>query len=283
MAGAYPDIPGPRMAYDRDGTQIYQWENGTLTPAALPATGLNDETLGAWNVGLANKWIAFIFPEPRDLVGYLLGARHNSTLSAPSWQSSKDTTNGIDGTWTSYGAATIDANMAMDYRTAIQPASVTAAKAIKFNIIWGGVGTNGGANLDGFHLYGQPSATGDRLEFWHPTLNQSLNATPAWFDWGNRPRSTSATKQFRIKNLSTILTASGITVGVEALTDASPTFVSQHTFSLDGGSTFSPTVTISSLSPGQFSPVITVKQDLSASAALSLWAQRFYANAGSWG
>jgi hypothetical protein len=125
------------------------------------------------------------------------------------------------------------------------------------------------------------TAATQRLLFWHPTLNQPLSDFPAYFDWGNRPRSSVATRDVRVKNTSDILTASTTVVGVEALTDASPTFVGQHTVSLSGGG-FGASVVIPTLAPGQVSPVLTVKQDLLASAALGPWSQRLYAEVGVW-
>lgn len=272
MAGAYPDFPGPRIAYDKDGSQVYQVSTSNVVTAysQAQATAWNNETNGG--SGLGGAYLLIIFPVLMDLVGvYLCAGGLGATIV------SSDTTNGIDGTWTTTPTIPSSPISAISpyYRTQINPVSLSGVKAIKFNAL-------SGQGIYKVHLYGQPSAVADRLEFWHPTLDQSLNVTPAWLDWGNRPRGTTATKQFRIKNRSGSLTASSITVGMEAPTDSpTPTYVSQHDFSLDGVS-YSPTVVVSSLAPGAISAPITVRQTLSASASISLWTQRIYGTVGAW-
>lgn len=276
MAGNYTDPPAARMAYDRDGTQMYQISGaGVIT--ARPGSALiawNSEAFTGPNFGTGGGgYEVIIFPELRDLkaIGISAGGGIITT------QTSVNTTNGLDGTWTTIANPVSGANTREAMRNSISTVVANGIKAIRFALT---------AGLSFFavpymHLYGVPSVVNDRLEFWHPTLDQPLSDTPAFLDWGNRPRSSVATKQVRIKNRSSTLTASSIVVGMEALTDASPTFVSQHDFSLDG-TTFSPTVVLSSLAPGALSGLITMRQSLLSTAVLSLWSQRIYANAGSW-
>lgn len=279
MAGNYPDVPGPRIAYDRDGTQGYSLDSGfTTVRGSIPAANMqamNKEDGAGYNAlgGYGNVGYCLYFPILMDITNAFL-----CTFALGTAAVSADTTNGVDGTWSTITMTnqTFTKPNARQQITAVSGA--TGIKALRFAV-------NGGfANsptVFAMHLYGKPSAVSDRLEFWHPTLDQSLNATPALLDWGNRPRGTTATQQFRVKNLSSTLNANSITVGMESLTDASPTYVSQHTFALGAGA-FAATATIPSLSPGQISDVVTVQQALSTTAALSLWWQRIYATAGSW-
>lgn len=286
MAGNYPDPIGPRLPYDRDGSLMFKVNNIVNGPSVSQASATelryaNDET----NTSVAipsNGWseqaaIGLMFPEPRDIMGYFIS--NNTAHPAPgpvSIETSNDTTNGIDGNWTGHGNFTISPSTLSNYRTAQVELSLTGISAIRFR--WSAFY---GGNLYALHLFGQPSTVTDRVEFWHPTLDQSLNDFPAHLDWGNRPRGTTDSRQVRLKNVSTISTANAIEVGMEALSDATPTYDSQHTFSYQGSSP-ADSVTIAALSPGQISDPITIEQTLLDNAALSLWAQRIYANVGSW-
>lgn len=280
MAGNYPDPPAARMAYDRDGTQVYQITgSGVISQRTTAEMKLwNGEALNgpSFNTG-GGGYEVVIFPELRDLkaiaISYTLG--QGGGIQAA--QSSADTTTGLDGTWNTITTPAAGAVTKEAMRNSISTVVANGIKAIRFSLTLG---------LSSFavaymHLYGQPSANTDRLEFWHPTLDQPLAQTPAWLDWGNRPEGSVATKQFRIKNRSTSLTASPITVGIEALTDSTPTYISQHDFSYNGGA-YGPTVTIPSLVPGEISQLFTIRQTLLSNATLGLWTQRVYADAGAW-
>lgn len=280
MAGNYPDTPGPRLAYDRDGTQLFRVAaNGTGSPTSTTQQQLIDTNKESGN-GTGNfgdDYACLIFPEPRDLVGiWAVGTNGGPSATNMTSQVSTDTTNGVDGTWVNWLSFTVAANYKPSFRTHIATGAANGVIAIRVKQV--GLSNQGKI----IHLYGTPSAAAsDRLELWHPTLNQSLNITPAYLDWGNRPRDTTATRQFRIKNLSSALVANSITVGMESLSDASPTYVSQHQFAYNGGA-FASTATISALAPGEISAIIDVRQTLINTASLGLWAQRVYAATGEW-
>jgi hypothetical protein len=126
------------------------------------------------------------------------------------------------------------------------------------------------------HLYGEPAPgeNPNRLALWHPTLDQRV--TPAYFDWGNVPRSSSADRLFRVKNVSSTLTASSVRVAMEALTDTTPSVPGQHSISSDG-TTFLAQVNIGSLSPGAISGPLTLRRVIPSNAVLSLWSFRVFA------
>lgn len=284
MTGNYPDIPGPRMQYDRDGTQVFTGPSYSSVTAQLTQAQMqliNGESAGGYLIPGSSTYsyarIFWIFPELRDIVGIFYGG----LTTADVVQVSPDTTNGIDGTWTALSGVSAGSVTKTDMRNSIQ--AVTGATGIKGLRTGFNHPAGGDPYISAMHIYGTISAgqNPDRLSFWHPSLDQPLSQTPAWMDWGDRPRGTSATKQVRVKNISGSMTASNVTVGMEALTDTTPAMVGQHDFALDGV-TFTPTVSIASLAPGEISPIITVRQTLASSASLSLWWQRIYANAGSW-
>lgn len=285
MAGTYPDVPAPRMPYDRDGTIGFSFLTNltsivTLTNADL--IGMNDENIATnGNLsGSSSRWVCLIFPELRDIVALTITNASNGSNGVNNVEVSSNSTNGIDGTWTSLTTNFSDAAATGPaYRTDIRSHVANGVKAIRALNSVSGASTN--CRVGTFHIYGTKNAVSDRLEFWHPTLDQSLNLTPAHLDWGDVARSTSATRTVRLKNLSGSLTAGSITVGMEALYDASPSMISQHTFDYNGNG-FGATATIPSLGPGQVSGTITIQQNISSSAALSVWEQRVYANASTW-
>jgi hypothetical protein len=118
----------------------------------------------------------------------------------------------------------------------------------------------------------------DRLEIWHPTLDQRVDG--AFFDWGDTPRGSTQDRVFRVKNRSDIYTANTITVALEALTDTSPSYAGSFLFSTGGS--FTNVVSIGTLYPGAVSGTITVRRATPANAVLSTWMARVSATATSW-
>lgn len=289
MAGNYPDAPGPRMAWDADGSVLVRNANGVPTTLTLAnAQALNDEADTGDVVGANNAiaWFTVIFPELRDLAGYFFtwGGGSNLYVSFAGMGWSPDTTNAVDGTWNTVAGAVSATPAAVStpatksvYRSSVQTKALPGCKAVRFGV----QDQNAfGPVVRALHLYGAPSAAaGSRLELWHATLAQRLGG--ADLDWGNAPQGSSATRQFRVKNASGSLTANTITVSLESLTDASPTQVSQHSLSSDS-STFTATLAIGSLAPGALSPVLYLKRTESATAALGLWSLRLKAVPVSW-
>lgn len=300
MAGNYPDVPAPRMAYDRDGTIGYWWNTsgagansgGTMTGTQL--RNLNSETavmVSSGISGTSSSYFGFIFPQLRDVVAYTNFRYFDSngnTYNVGSIETSVNTTNGVDGTWTNRGASTplpaTSNGIIPAYRIASNQTAVTwsGIKAIRIN------STNNwhSPSISNTYLYGSMSAgqTPDRLRFWHPTLDEPLDdATSSdggFLDFGDATRGTTADKTFRIKNNSASLTANTITIGLDVLTDASPTLTTQFTLS-DGGA-FGATVSIASLAPGAISPVITIRRTTPSNAALVVWTIRITADPVSW-
>lgn len=133
------------------------------------------------------------------------------------------------------------------------------------------------------HLYGEPDteALADRLDFWQTA--QDLRTPAGWMDWGDTPQGSTATKSFRIKNLSTSKTASAITLSALAgLSTTFPTPESMLLFSLDGGASWSSSVVIPALTSGAVSTEIKVRRTTPSTATLSNWSPRITAEVGSW-
>jgi hypothetical protein len=279
MAGNYPDVPGNRIAYDRDGTQVV-WLNQNYTAVGgdtsqAKITALNSEDLVMTSAGGSypnNPGVAFIFPVPMDIVGGLVQCEGGYNASA--FQSSTDTTNGLDGTWAATTALGSTAGTSLvSLRNNIVPCSITGVIGFRFKQLYN--------RYYAIHLYGHPSTgqTLDDLVIYDSTLDQQVGG--AYFDFGDVPRGSVHDKLFRVKNISPDKTAYSITLGMETLTDASPSFVAQHTLSTDG-TNFSPTVNIGDLAPGAVSGQITLRQTLLTNAALSLWWARVNADADHW-
>lgn len=286
MAGNYADYPSYRMAYDRDGTQVFKIDAGNGVTAASLATiqALNDESGTGINTYLSvssSGSLVFIFPELRDVDGFFQSSSGSFQPSTCTVSVSADTTNGVDGTWTTINSALpLNVPASPAYRTGIVSTSSLAMKAFKIRCA---TGSSGQWTPVSVHLFGKPSAgqNPDRLILWHPTLDQRVGA--AYFDWGDVRQSSAATvRTFRVKNNSSTKTANGVSVAFDVLTDASPTLLAgQHALSLDGSS-FSSTVTIGALAPGAISGTVTIRRTIASTAALSVWALRVVSTATSW-
>ncbi|HWU23098.1 MAG TPA: hypothetical protein VN088_16290 [Nocardioides sp.] len=280
MTGTYPDIPAPRIEYDRDGSKVFYDNNAGAISAVTAAsvTALADESAGAATpqLGLGRRF-AVMLSAKTDLAGFFVAADCDVML-----ETSSDTTSLLDGTWSPLAATYTPPTQTIPaYRTSIVLASASGVRAVRLTdesvSVYAG-------HIYAWHLYGQPSAGQaiDTLAIWDQTADEPLGA--AALDWGDTLQGSSATRQFRIKNLSATKTASGITVLMQALTDAAPTVVSQHELSPDGV-TFtvaSTPLSVADLSAGAISPVIYLARNLSGSAQLGPWRQRLVAAATSW-
>lgn len=286
MAGLYPDVPAPRIAYDRDGTVGFRINSGLGGYQALTLgqmQTLNDEAASGY-VFTSNGgyWVGFMFPQLRNIAGVLYCIRWDTTSTQV--QISSNTTNGIDGTWATQ--ATISSQGESGgmtiYRTGIRSVAYNGINGIRFQSNNAGNGND----LLAIHLFGQIAAgqTADRLRMWHPTLDEPLDdntaADGSWLDFAESTRGTAADKTFRIKNNSATLTANSIAITTSALTDTTPSVPLQYTFS-DGGA-FATSINIGNLAPGAISSVITVRRTTPSNAAVSLWWLRVTADPTSW-
>lgn len=284
MAGNYPDVLSWRMAYDLDGTQVYSILTSLSSVVQLSGsyvTSLNAENaapIGHPENPQGAYYITFIFPELRDIDGWYIGQTNHAIVGGVSVSS--DTTNGADGTWVSLGNTLETFSGKPSFREDISYSTALGVKGVRVRYDhFGGASVN---TLFGVHLYGEPS-TGEnlqRLEIWHPTLDQRLG--PADLDWGDVPRNTTETRQFRIKNMDPALTANNVRAAMSIITDTSPSVVGQMAISKDG-STWGAQQTLSSpLGPGDISPILYHRRTTPSNATLSLWWYRLFADCSSW-
>lgn len=284
MAGNYMNSPSDRLAWDRDGSILtFVTAGGAVANQTVTTMrAINGESGIAQSMGMGQR-IAVVFPIPMDCAAVFF-----ATEVADSWtlQTSKDTTNGLDGAWDSQSLINLNAvrEVKPSYRTlsmlwALQGGSVSQGlRGIRITTS----GTQASGGVRALHLYGVPAstATQDRLEFWEPT--NAVRVSSTHFDWGNVPRSSSADKSFRIKNKSAALTANQVAVYAEALTTGAPSVVGMHLISSDGGVNFGPSVTIASLGPGALSPVLILRRVIPANAQVSVWSARVAADVNVW-
>lgn len=267
MAGAYPDQPSYRMAWHRDGTQVFV--NGmNLSQANLNT--LNSESGAAV---ITSSRTLVLFPELRDLDAVWLNGSGGSIAT----EVSVNTTNGIDGTWTTGPTVTAGADagnpLGSGWRTSIASSSTLAIRGIRFTV----------DNLRNIHLYGEiaPQVVEDRIEFWHPTIDQKINVGA--LDWGNTPRQSTDQRTFRLKNMSPTLTAFGVIVSAAALTDTTPSVPAQN-FLSDDATLWVASVDAGTLSPLGMSPTLYLRRVTPSNAVLipPRWAFTLEANPTSW-
>ena len=300
MAGNYPDYISNRMAYHIDGTVGMVWRLGGGPPTVLSGGQmwtLNNEEDDSVSVdGIAGYtstdpvyYLALVFPEPRNISAFFSAQTYGGTAAGSATrlcEVSTDTTNGIDGTWTSITGETWDWSQTNVLPTAYRldgagltnHNDVTAVRGMRWITYRFGGSQTIAWSQKAIHLFGRITSPSSRLELWHPTLDQRIS--PGDLDWGNAPRSTQDTRNFRIKNVSTTETANTITVSIIDSTDSSPSFT--DTMDLSQGAGFAPTQTIGNLSPGATSGVLTVRRTFSSTQALSVWAAIIKAEAVSW-
>ena len=186
------------------------------------------------------------------IIGYCFVSNGNGSSSTLD-EYSLDSTTGIDGTWSTLRAAYTSGTAVTlpDYRTTIRTAAPLplSVKAVRHRM----PSITGSQRIRTMHYYGYRTAASNRLELWHPTLDQPLYLTPALGDFGDVPRATGyKIFSFRVKNLSATLTAQTITVVREMMTDGSPTILSLTDLQYNAGG-YGTTATVPNLGPGAIS------------------------------
>jgi hypothetical protein len=284
MAGNYPDPSTWRMALDRDGSVFITVTSGQavtqLTSGQILT--LNDEGTAMANGSVSYPvpagdaaYMAVIFPELRDIDAFLFmgnGASSDAAQTLPFVEVSANTSNGVDGTWTTVATNYSSPAAGAGWRTTPTASTALAQRAIRFR----GVGSGVLMYARLLHLYGEPApgANPDRLAFWSPTADVKM--PPATLDFGDTPRSSSADKTVRVKNLSGTKTAGNVRVSYDILTDGSPSVPAQFLLSFGGGA-FLSQVNVGTLAPGAISGAITVRRVTPSNAALGLFAPRIAA------
>lgn len=291
MAGSYANVPGRRVAWDDDGTVGVYFIGGaadvtapggpwTAIPAAT-AENLNSEEnadfLGVGTSNTSQNWACLIFPELRDLKGFFSRVRA-ATSGGHRVDTSADTTNGLDGTWTNRSTADTGwtgIGALDDYRDSIASLSVSGIRSVRFKFQ--------GANVAeqwfwrNLHVYASIASgqTPDRLLWIDDTTGLEFVLDK---DYGDIPRGSARDIIIKLKNNSGSLTANTIAGAREDLYLGSAAW---YTYSIGGGA-YGSTFSITSLAAGATSSAITLRQDVADAATLSVHAARAYVTVASW-
>jgi len=222
MAGSYDDAPSRRMAHDADGTVGVTTNGQGGYPLVNISTAnleiLNNEQDNGANFRASSGYVAFIFPELRNLDGIFCVSKWTSgSVLFYVIESSPDTTNGEDGTWTTQIGNYTDhgnADVYTKFRDNITSMSVTTEKGVRINF------SGGSSALDkifAIHIYGVISAgeTPDRIIFLDTENSDAVFTKP--LDYGDIPRGQTSTRTFKIKNNSSTKTINTIQVTAEDL------------------------------------------------------------------
>jgi hypothetical protein len=223
--------------------------------------------------------LAYLFPDLLDISGVFTAEADGYGAPGYSgyWESSVDTTNGLDGVWIAFGSGITNLRSTVpEYRTAIEAVTLTAVKSIRWTIsawVWSDNW------ISTVHIYGVPSSasTQDHLNLWDETADVRIAGD--FLDWGDIIRNTDATKSFRVRNSSTLHTALSPTVSMEVLSDSTPSYKDMHTFSADGGVTWYPAVLLPNIGPGGTSDIVQVRLFVPSTAQVGPWAARIKAAA----
>lgn len=262
----YPPPPGPRVAYDLDGTVALIQDMTTremfdVHPRALAALNSQDSALVDEKASSSERyWVSnaesvnltLLFPEPLRLYGLYRSAWSESMVSLPEVQTSSNSTNGVDGDWTTIVPIVTNVLYAGGSSTGLY---VTARSAVLGNsqgyglgarpyyrneragdtlfgweALGGGVATRnvravrisrrqtyspgafGRGTGVNLHLYGEPDTLASNDRLSLWRPAVNLPLAAGALDWGDTPQGSSAEKTFRVKNLSATRTAEDVLV-----------------------------------------------------------------------
>jgi hypothetical protein len=289
MAGAFPDVPGVRFEYDRDGSVVTLTTGAGATTASLAQMQeANDEdSVDAFTVDASatTPRVTVAWPEVRDLTGLYLAMGSGGLNDDVPITVSTDTTNGLDGAWTALttipnnraGPGGIGVNVSAHCRTNINAVSATGIRGVAFTNTGGPFAGSYTNTLRAFHIYGQTALTQNpnRLVLCDGTGTVTTNG--AYLDFGDSPRATQATIPFRIRNNSASLTANSVAVSFECLYNAAPSLFTQFDYSINAGASWITSHTIASLGPGAATPQYLLRRNTAAGAAAGPWQLRLLA------
>lgn len=293
MAGNYPSPTARRINYNLIGARCwYKTANAASTPLTEDGSfmgNMNNESAGTtpvltlnWNSGTNPGHAPFVllkFPAAVDISG-IKGWTGNGPVAV---HVSNNTTNGVDGTWTAGSSFTpATAGTQREWSRSTSGANSITAQSFS-DVRWLRLslpqGSSGNRQVGKVLIYGNYHSATDTLDFWDSSLDQQ--AAPDVFEFGDRGRLITTTKQFRIKNRSSSMTAKSITVSHTITSDTTPSVPGFHSFSLDGTS-WSGTLSLGDLAPGTISPVIQMRQVVPSNAVLWLWQMVVMATPSTW-
>jgi hypothetical protein len=277
----YPRLEN-RIAYESDGTTILFDVNGGLREradweiAALnsPHPGYVYNGIGYPNTG---AW-TFVFPELRNITHWL--AVHEGRSAPVTLYYSTNTTNGLDGTWTSvesldYVEPNTMINKLRSLPSAVNLVNVRALKTT--HPVTAGLFFDSGGDYHKVHFYGT-KAQSSRLVFWEPDWDEECN-TQFW-NWGNFSAGPTV-KRFRVKNISQDKRSVGTIISAQ--NKAGDAYDDGQYFSFStNGTSYSTTLNIGNLETNQVSSTLYIKLDIPVTVANRYISARIIAHPTTW-
>lgn len=279
MAGAYPDAPGRKMRHYGDGTICLYGtarSSGLLTGPLVLRTGASthlelvdhdNAQSGSW--GYTNgagdvEGVIFIFPELRDIDGTYIAS--NTSWDSAQLSRSADTTNGIDGTWTS--VQTVQATMHSPnhelpgHADDIYAWAQTGQRAVQWTADEAGIEDR---FLRAFEIYGEIASgeTPDRI-----LIIDDLTALEFGVDLdaGDWPRGAAWDKLVRLKNNSA---SQANTIDVARGNDEGPQNSSTW-WTFDNGAGFGSSFQVTSLAASA-EDTFTIRMTIPTTAVVGLY------------
>ncbi len=290
MAGAYPNAPSGRMAWDDDGTVILGASKNDTATAGTPPTEaysevsvankevMNDEDIGSfWDQGIGGlgdaSYVTSLYAQKREIDGiyYVFDANVDEVR----WvATSVDSTNGRDGTFDDLSVTSFDipGRPVDGYRDDIHQKAESNVVSLMFY---------GAGNLRNryyfTHVYGviSPGETPDRLLFLDPDNADNEFTLP--LDFGDVPRGQTQIDTLKVRNNSGSLTANTVQLIVEDLSDGSGAW---YTLS-DDDVVYTGTLSIGNLSPGG-TQLVHVKQIVPDAQVPGVYSSRVQVGQASW-
>ncbi len=260
------------MAWDDDGT-VGLWKRDNFA-----ATDLNDSQRAALNDESGNNiaittngalgYVEQIFPELREFDGYFIVRTSGGDGGFSTLDSSADTTNGIDGTWTQRTADVADGTSTdPEYRTSITSHAIPGVKGLR--VYKNATGGGQDHQMQTIHIYGVISAgeTPDRILFLD-TEDSDQEFTKV-LNFGDKARGQTTTRTFKIKNNSSTKTINTIQITAEDLYLNAGDW---YTFG-DDGVAYQATHAVGNLGPGS-TELVYLKQVIPGGETLGLQAGR---------
>lgn len=226
-----------------------------LTQANMDQLNGESPALEVTVVAAQDAYFIFLFPELRDLAAFLLRSATGAggATAVSQFSTSTDTTNGLDGTWTTVttaGTLAVTTN-AVDWWRANAPGTfsggaASGVRALRFRAT-NGVTTQA---IRGVHIFGAKTS-GQTV---HDILFLNSDGTTVStidFDYGDvAAGGVISDTTIYVKNSSATLTANNIAL---SFTGSNP---GDFLMSIDGGSNFFTTRTITSLAPAATQAIV---------------------------
>lgn len=280
----YPTVPSRRMAYDDDGTYVAE-RSTTVTYEvwdeynSSEKVAMNDEASTGVAVGLGGvpriHHLIFLFPELREVDGFFGAAPNEFNTGTNPLQTSGNTSNGVDGTWTDQVAdyQWVVGGVWDYYRLSITSLAVSNVRGVRAM----GQPANSNSAWLAAHLYGEIAAgeTPDRLLFVDATSGLEFTLP---LDYGDIPRGSAEDQTFKLKNNSGSLSAGSVQLTTEDLYLGSASW-----YSYSEGGAFQATLPLAaSIGSSASSPTITIRRDTPDTEDVGPHAARTQVSVGSW-